>query len=597
MTRNYIEILDKLNEISHLEAVNSFGEVVPIGELSNVLNLYSSLNNYLTGLNPKHYYYYTNTRNELKEKIEKSYAEDKLLTLKLLFYMRDIRGGQGLRDAFKIGFKHLLFKEIENKNEFELLHFLKLVGHYGRFDDLLFFLDLNDVVDEFIINSIIKPQLENDLAVANLVKVEIENGADLEEAVGKVLSEHGKDLTLLAKWLPSNNASSKKTKYLARKIARTLGLSNKEYQKTLVTIRKVLNLVETKLSERKFDEVDYSKVPSKAMKKYKKAFENRDGVRYKGYLETLTRQLANPNEVSSEEVKVKVNTQALLPHEIVGEFVSLITQKFYSTPNKGEMVRLNSIKTYMETEKEQESKLAKAQWVSYVNDLREKFNDLPSFIPVLDASGSMSMSSSLGKSNPFEFATTLSIMLSELNNEYWKNKILTFSKSSKFIDIGESTDIFERFVNLMANRVPALSTDLGKSFDEVLDHAVKNNIPVEDMPKALVVLTDMNFNGEVHSFIEGYGYGSLSLETYINSYKEKFEEKGYTLPQVIVWNLTNDTTSYSIEGLEQGITTVSGYSLKNLDSILTSNIDSPMKSMLRVLNSEKYSLVDDIYYR
>lgn len=596
MTNTRLEILSMLDDISENEAVTSKGEIVKLNTLSNVLTLYSSLNMFLN-MNPKSNYSYASFRNDLRSKIELAYREDDLLTLKLLFYMRDIRGGQGLRDAFRVGMKHILFLSEKENNIHMLLPYLNLVGHYGRYDDLVFFMGHSDIVDDYIVNRIIKPTLSNDLEIAKKVLFEMEtNQLDLESAVGKTVGESDLELTLLAKWLPSVNASSKKTQYEGRNIARKLGLSKKEYQKTLVEIRKVLNLVETKLSEKKFEEIDYSKVPSKAMKKYQKAFAKRDSEGYQGYLQSLVRQLANPNEVVAEEDKVKVNTKTLLPHEIVDkQLLNQITDRFYlgKVSEKLEKHRKEVISQFAENQKDKYD-LSVSQWISYVNELEEKFGDIQSFIPILDTSGSMTYQLSSIGTSVFDLGVILTTMVSQINKGSWKDKVLTFSSTSKFVDIADTNNVYERILSLIEQRVPSLSTDFASSLSEVLNYAVENKIPKEEMPKALLCFTDMEFNSYSYSdFIRGYG----NPQDFINGFKEMYEKHGYELPQIIVWNLTNDRTSMNVQGFEEGITTVSGFSIKNLNDILSSKIETPMKSMLRVLNSEKYQLVEDVYYR
>ena len=168
----------------------------------------------------------TRTPKEIEKKLSQALGEDKLLAIKCLFYLRDIRGGQGERRTFREGLKIL-----SNYYPEETKKLLKLIPEYGRWDDI-FYLDNVEIDD--IIKEQIKKDLESDTP------------------------------SLLAKWMPSENASSTKTRELARKVRKYLGYSSKSYRKLLTGLRKKINIIETKMSAGKWNTIEYSKVTSKA---------------------------------------------------------------------------------------------------------------------------------------------------------------------------------------------------------------------------------------------------------------------------------------------------------------------------------------------
>ncbi|MDR2105761.1 MAG: DUF2828 family protein, partial [Deferribacteraceae bacterium] len=182
---------------------------------------------------------------------EKAYAQDKSLALKTLFYIRDIRGGQGERRTFRNILKVLA--EIEpawfNKTNSSGVKNIALIPEFGRWDDL--FTLLSTSLKESVI-ALIKEQWELDLA---------------NEREGKYFN-----ISLLAKWLPSENASSKAAKYLAKNIYKAMGVASKDYRQNLSRLRSALDILEKKLSKREYDEIDYEKLPSLAAIKYRKAF-------------------------------------------------------------------------------------------------------------------------------------------------------------------------------------------------------------------------------------------------------------------------------------------------------------------------------------
>ncbi len=203
----------------------------------------------------------------------KSYYEDPRLTIKILFYVRDIKGGLGERSIFRYTFNALanMYPEVASQ-------LIKYIPEYGRYDDLLVCLNspIKKTVLEYIDN-----QLKEDLAN----------------------KQNNKPISLLAKWLPSINTSSTEARNLASIIASSLKMKKEEYRKTLAYLRKGL-IIENNLREVDYS-FDYGKVPSNAMFKYRNAFIKHDRKRYLDYLEDV------------KTGKSKINTAALYPYEII----------------------------------------------------------------------------------------------------------------------------------------------------------------------------------------------------------------------------------------------------------------------------------------
>lgn len=211
----------------------------------------------------------TRTPKEIEKFVSQALAEDKLLAIKCLFYLRDVRGGQGERRTFREGLKIL-----SNYNKEETEKLLSLVPEYGRWDDL-FYLD-NVEIDE-------------------LLKKQIRADARTETP------------SLLGKWLPSENSSSDRTRDLARKVRKYLGYSSKDYRHLLTKLRAKIRIVESQMSRNKWSKINYEHIPSKASMKYKKAFHKHDEERYSKYLSDV------------EKGKKKINAGVLFPYEIVRE--------------------------------------------------------------------------------------------------------------------------------------------------------------------------------------------------------------------------------------------------------------------------------------
>ena len=203
----------------------------------------------------------------------KSYYEDPILTIKILFYTRDIRGGLGERDLFRCA-----FNLIANMYPNVAVQLIKFIPEYGRYDDLLVCLD-SPICAEVV--AYIKDQLEKDVEA----------------------KKNNQPISLLAKWLPSVNTSSNQTRILASKLAALLGLTKEKYRKMLSFLRKGL-IIENNLREKDYS-FNYEHVTSGAMFKYRYAFLKNDEKRYKKYLEELSKG------------NVKINTNTLYPYEVI----------------------------------------------------------------------------------------------------------------------------------------------------------------------------------------------------------------------------------------------------------------------------------------
>ena len=219
----------------------------------------------------------------------KAFAENPVYALKCLFYIRDIRGGQGERRFFRLCMKDLAKNNVEAAKRN-----LKYVPEFGRWDDLYVFegTDLENDAFEF---------MKNQLAL------------DVE----------CKTPSLLAKWLKSENTSSRESRRLGNKTRIAFGMNHKQYRKTLAVLRERINIVERLMSENRWDEIEFDKIPSRAGMIYKNAFARHD----------LERVQSEKNVVSyadfAKDKDTKVNAKALYPYECVAEALKLFRTGSY----------------------------------------------------------------------------------------------------------------------------------------------------------------------------------------------------------------------------------------------------------------------------
>ncbi len=447
-------------------------------------------------------------RNDVKQAqklFANAYAENPETATRILFWARDIRGGQGEREVFRNLFKYL----VEENGEIGA-KLVSLVPLYGRWDDLLV--------------------LENTSAWETVLNA-IENQLNLD----RVSYKAGEAVSLLAKWMPSINASSKDTKRLGRKIAAHLGMTEREYRKVLSNLRTHINVVEKAMCSKEWSAIDYSKVPSRAAFMYRKAFAKQDATRYAEYLSAV------------EKGEAKINASTLYPYDIVEQYL-------YKGARNDKTIDL--------------------QWEALPNYMEDKeFNGLV----VADVSGSM-------YGRPMAVSISLAMYIAERNTaEVWKNKFLTFSERPELQSIVGST-IGKRIDNL-SRAAWAMNTDLIAVFKTVLDAGVKNDVPAEEMPSKLIIVSDMQFDQCCRS----------NKRTNFEEIQKLYRKAGYEMPQLVFWNVNAIGGNVPIEAHDTGTCLVSGCSPSILKSVLTDSVLTPVDTMNETVYTERYDAVGEVF--
>ncbi len=444
----------------------------------------------------------SSTEGEILSRFVGAFTEDPDLALKTLFFARDVRGGLGERRVFRVCL-HWLARNAQPS----LKKNLPYIAEYGRWDDLLC---LMGTPCEGEVLRLIKTQLEADL-----------NAMDM-----------GDEVSLLAKWLPSVNASNGQTVLYAKRIARSLGMSYAAYRKTLVKLRQRIRLIENNLRVGDYT-FDYAKQPSKAMFKYRKAFCRNDEERYRAFM----------SKVSTGEAKLHTGT--LAPYEIIKPLMD----------------------DYID---EEEVTAIDATW-----NAQEDFTGEENALVVIDGSGSMY---GYGEPMPATVALSLGIYFAERNRGAFRNHFITFSRNPQLVEIKGKT--LQEKLQYCRNYDEVANTNLQRVFELILRAAVKNKVPQEEMPSTLYIISDMEFD----SCAEG---AKLSNFDYA---KRLFAEAGYELPRVVFWNVQSRNRQQPVTQNEQGVALVSGCSPR-IFSMLKNGILSPMGYMLDILGSERYERI------
>lgn len=486
----------------------------------------------------------------LNKLFAKAYAENPVVAIKILFYMRNIRGGLGERNSFRV-----LLKELAQFYPEMAKQIVYAVPEYGRWDDLLVLLD-TPVKDDAI--ALIKSQIEKD----------------------KKAMEKGGEVSLLGKWLPSINTSSKESVARAKIVMTSLGLRAVEYRKLCSALRKEIKILEDNLRRKDYT-FDYSKQPSQAMLRYKKAFMRNDEERYKSFLNKVVEQaekLARGEEIPEEE-RVKLNTKTLYPYQIVGPFMKYGINQM----DEGHVLSLE------------------ASWKAL-----DRGNFDSKTIVVRDGSGSMYLGD--GESAPISIATSLALLFAEQLVGAYKNSFITFSENPQLIQIPENCDTLKKKLNYIHKFDEVANTDIGKVYRLILDVAKSRNVPKEEMIERILIISDMEFDAAVKisdtatkERVKSLSEASLDRSYYCSSedstfefYKKEFEAAGYELPEIVFWNVEARDTHLPVTMNEKGVKLVSGASANIFADVVSGDLKvvTPYEFMLQIL--EPYAEFDNL---
>ena len=351
--------------------------------------------------------------------------------------------------------------------------------------------------------------------------------------------------SLIFKWLPSENASSEKTKELARAIRKSLDITSKQYRKLLSWGRERINVLERLMSSNQWDKISFDRIPSRAGLIYKNAFARRDIL--KAEYEHFMR-----------DKSTKVNAKDLYPHEIA--------HRAFHTDFSDEVNRL-ALQKY---------------WDSLPNYYGNKEEN---GIAVVDVSGSMS-------GQPMEVAVSMGAYIAEKAHGPFANHFITFSARPELIKF-EGIDIVDKFKRCVRADW-GMNTDLKAVFNMLFNIAVKDDIKQEDMPERIYIFSDMQFdkcvtiNNERNNPWYNYYASQSEIDTMMEAEKKRWARYGYKLPSVVFWNV-NAAFKNNIPAIGEGFSYVSGFSPVMIETILSGK--DGIDLMLEKLNSERYNMI------
>jgi hypothetical protein len=429
---------------------------------------------------------------DIREKFIKAWQEDPRLSMKMLFWARDVRGGAGERDTFR-----KLMQHVEKLDTAMVMKVLPLIPVYGRWDDVQVF--------------------ETDQVKAAAVKLQ----------ATAILSGDA----LAAKWADRKGP-------WANMLRKQMGVDPKTYRKTIVALTQV---VETLMCAKQWDQINYTHVPSVAGARYQKAFTKHDAVRYSEF------------KTAAVKGEVKINAGTLYPYDVLKSVAH------------------------------GDATAALAQWQVLPNYL----GDAGFMLPVIDTSGSMG--SRVGGKNStltcMDVAISLGLYLADKQTGPFKDMFLNFHTHSKIHHL--KGNLLEKVAQIQRSDWGG-STNLESAFKEILKVAVLGDVPEAEMPRYLLVISDMGFD----ACEQGHNPTAFDMA------KEMFARHNYVLPTIVWWNVAHKPGGYGgdnnspVKRDDVNTVMISGFSPSIMKNVLNAKSVTPYDVMMDTINNERYAAVE-----
>ena len=465
---------------------------------------------------------YRNCReSKIRADFQAVWEESPLLALKMLFFAGDVRRGLGERRLFRVCLQWLAEEHPD-----ALRQVVGLIPEYHRWD-----------------------------AVAELCAVEAVADAALSEIrhqleVDRRRLQAGKPVSLLAKWLPSSNASSSATRALAGRIWRGLGLTERAYRKALVELRAYLQVVEVKMTASEWGSIDYGAVPSKANLLYREAFLRHDMERRKAFLESV------------KKGERQIHSGVAFPYDIVHQYMD------------AERCLTDNLRPQVDLTLEE-------MWKALPDYVRGRGADT---LCVVDGSGSMGTFVGNGGVTCHDVARSLAIYFSERMAGAFHGQFITFSEKPQLVSLNGCTTLRQKLETCIAHDECA-NTNIERTFDLILQTARKRHLPQSELPGSILVLSDMEFDAATVGGAD---------EALFEGLRRRYEEHGYRLPRLVFWNIASRTMTVPLRQNAAGLALVSGFSPSTAEMVFSQELD-PLKELLKALGSPRYLPVEEAF--
>lgn len=447
-----------------------------------------------------------------EEDIDKAFQADPKLFAKLCFQTRDVREGKGERT---LGRQMLV--DLSNRlPEVFADKLVPLVPEYGRWDDIIFI--AYETKSPLVKSACLK-------ACADQLRKD------------KASMEKGGPTTLCAKWMPNESSAwVKMYRTVFSDLCKEMDLNPRHLRKLLVSLRSYAGVIEQKMCAKEWSTIDYSKVPSQAMRLLKNAFARNDPERFQAYKDAL--QKGDPS--------VKVNVATLMPHELVKD------------------VGYDARET---------NPVTQAQWDALLKQYSE-MGTLDGTLVVSDVSGSMNCCNGL----PMQVSIALGIFVSQMQKGPWRGQVITFHSNPLFHLV--PCGWLHEQVRCLSGASWGGSTDIQKTFQLILKKAMAHGLPVSEMPKQVIIISDMQFNCADRNC------------TNLDAIREQYRRAGYPLPRLVFWNVAGRIQDVPARAVDDNIALVSGFSPSILKAVMEAKDLSPLGVLRSTLDAPRYAAVD-----
>lgn len=469
---------------------------------------------------------------KIVDMFRKAFNENPIWAMRWLFYCRDAREGLGERNLFRVCLVDLAWNGMAEK----VNNLMPVIAEYGRFDDMWELLEV--------------PACRR--AVVAVIKA--------QKAMDDANYLSNKPVSLLAKWLPSENASSVTTRHRATMICSGLHMTPKAYRQYLTRMRKYIDVVERKMSSNNWQAIDYEAVPSKANLIYKNAFLKHDTDRRRAFLGALTNGEA------------KINSSVNYPHDIVHKYTQ--DGSYWSNP-------LNPIDATLE-----------GLWKALPDTVQGCGNTMV----VADGSGSMTSTVGNTKVTALEVANALAIYFAERSSGEFKNKYVTFSMTPQFVDFSKAHSLHDK-LQIALQHNECANTNVEAVFDLILTTAINNGMSQKDIPQNILIISDMEFDGCAYSSKVSrsrWGYDGPRVDaTLFDTIKKRYANAGLLMPKLIFWNVNSRTNTIPMKENDLGVVLVSGFSV-NICKMVMSNKTDPYECLIETIMNPRYDVVEKL---
>ncbi len=451
---------------------------------------------------------------------KKAFEEDESLALKCLFYLADVRGGQGERRFFRV-----VTRWLANYHTEAMRRNLAFVPEYTRWDNMYTFVDTPLEKDAF---DIMREQLTLDV--------------------------NSENPSLLAKWLKSENTSSRESCILATKTRMAFGMTPKQYRKTLATLRSRVRIVEKLMSENKWEDIEFDKLPSKAGLIYRQAF---------------MKHIPEEYDKFAKDKSTKVNAKTLYPCDVVREAIRIGAGYNKLNPDDSDRLIVNK----------------------YWQNLEDYFHNATfNGVAVVDTSASMREGYGNSKISPIDVAIALGMYCAEKcnPNSPWYGNYITFSRQARLVPV-EGIDFVDKVRRIYQANL-CENTNIESVFDLILDLATANHLKQEDLMENIIIISDCQFD-EARSTANWYhpAISVVPTETVMEKCTQKWQEAGYKIPHLVFWNV-NASDGDCVPIKDNGnITFVSGFSPTLFQQVMTGK--TGLELVMEKLNSERYAKI------